>query len=236
MLDDNFVIGYEAFIKSFLHNNSWFDYDFVILDVGLSDNSRDVICSYYDKIKFIKPNKGNYRDVNFNKTHEKLRNTYYTLDVFNQTDYDRIVFIDMDTVVLDDISELFQFEGGFGAVKSYNAKFDELNDSINSGVFVVNKQYINERTYYDLIRVARPGYSMPDQKTINKFFRGKMEFFNKSYNVEKRMLHTKKYKHILDKIKILHFVSSKPWQQEKPNDIERSFGEFEKIWWNWYNF
>ena len=234
MLDDNFVIGYVAFIKSFLHFNHDFSDDFVIIDVGLSEESKEKIESYYQNVVYKQPNRDRYREVNMSKTADKLKSTYYTLDVFSYTEYDRIVFIDMDTIVLAPLDELFNCPEPFAAVKGYNAKLDELRGDINSGVFVVNKPRISEETYSDMIRYASRGHSMPDQKTINGVLRNKIAYFNKSYNVEKRMLHTRKYKRVLENIKILHFVASKPWEDVKPNAVEESYGEFEKIWWEWY--
>lgn len=236
MMDDNFLIGFKAFIKSFLYHNPWFDYEFLILDVGLSENSKAEIKEYYKNVLFRKIDYDKYREVNFERTNKKLQKTYYTLDVFNQCDFDRIVFIDMDTVVLADISFLFECPAGLAAVQAYDFKQDKMRQSINSGVFVVNREYINGDTYRRLIRIARRGYAMPDQKVINKFFNDKIDFLPKAYNVEKRMLHTQDFKDDLIDIKILHFVASKPWETDKPNELEASYGKFEKIWWVWNDF
>lgn len=233
-MDDDFVIGYIGFIKSFLHYNKWFDYDFIVFDLGISDENKKKMLSYYDKIQFRKIQKKNYSDVNMSGTQEKLKNTYYTLDVFLLSEYDRIVFLDMDLIVLGDISELFTDSCDFGACYGYNAKADELRTDFNSGVFSVSKKWLNKDTYKQLLRIIRKGFSMPDQKCLNRFFRGKTVFYDKIYNVEKRMLHSVKHKSTFKRAVILHFIAEKPWQKEKSNDIERSFGDVEKIWWEWY--
>jgi lipopolysaccharide biosynthesis glycosyltransferase len=237
ILNDDFVIAYIGFIKSFLYYNKWFDDDFVILDLKLSDESKKTIRSYYDKIVFQEPKYNRYKGINFDKTHERLKATYYTLDAFSLTDYDRVVALDMDVVVLADIQELFDRTEGFVAVKAFNSRLDRIMETINSGVFVVNKEYLDEGTYSSLLQIASRGHTMPDQKTINSFFKDKMAFANKSFNVEKRMINTKQYKYILEKIKILHYVGSKPWDREEDKpEHEKIYGKFEDIWHRWYNY
>ena len=235
LLNDSFLPGYVAFIKSLKKHHPEFDLDFIILDIGLSYESQETIIQYYDKIIFRKPRLKEYASVNMSRTDPRLQPTYYTLDAFCQTDYDRIIAIDMDVIVLGDISEVLNCDSDFAAVKAYNAKMDILREDINSGVFVVGKKYLNEETYQGLLQIAKRGHSMPDQKTINAYFFGKMDYFNKRFNVEKRMLHTQKYNKILEDIRILHFIALKPREDHGgAGEIENSFGEFEKLWWAEY--
>ena len=236
LMDNNFVIGYVGFIKSFLYFNPWFNLDIVVFDAGISSENKKYMRSFYPKIIFERIDKKAYSDVKMDKTHPKLQKTYYTLEAFRLIHYDRIVFMDMDIIVQGDIKELFECKHDFAACKSYNAKLDNFNNSINSGVFVVNKKYLDNHVYRQLIRIARKGFSMPDQRTINIFFRDEMKFLPKKYNVEKRMLHTKEHIDILESAVCIHYVASKPWEKEKPNDIEKSFKQLEDLWWKWYDY
>ncbi len=233
LLDDNFVTGYVAFMKSLLHYNPWFEHDLVILDVGLSNVGKDFVAKHYERVRFVKPNKRRYSDVDMSKTVDKLKATYYTLDAFIQTDFDRIVQFDMDMVVLGDISAVFECGAPIAACRAYNSKHDFLGDGCNAGLFVVNKPYLNEKTYADLLAIARRGHSMPEQKTMNIHFDGKWHWLPKIYNVEKRMMTTKKYKEVLENARVLHFVAEKPWQN-KTNAREASYEPLEKLWWKEY--
>lgn len=168
-------------------------------------------------------------------TADRLKATYYTLDVFSLVEYDRIVFLDMDIVVLADISALWEVNAQIAGCQVYNSGMDLLGQGINSGVFVINKPAISINTYKELLKLSAQALSMPDQKIINSHFQGKIEYLAKNYNVEKRMLHTKNLKAIKDNPKIIHFVASKPWEKDKPNEIEASFGEWESIWHSYYN-
>lgn len=239
MMDDNFMVAFRAFFKSFIYHNKGFldsGYHFVIIDVGLSSESKKEIREYYNLVIFRKPKKENYIDVNMEVTSGKLKNTYYTLDLFSYTDYDRIVFLDMDMIVFDNISELFKCNAPIAGVKCYDSKRDRLADAINAGVFVVNKMYLNDSTYENLIGIIKEGFQMPEQKTMNIYFKGILEYFNKSYNVEKRMLHTQKYKHILRNMKILHYVAKKPFQSmEGFPERESTYTILEDLWHYWNN-
>lgn len=235
LMDDNFIPGFKVFWKSFLYHNEWFNDPFVIFDCGLSDESKEILKNTYDKIEIRKINKENYKNINFTKTAKKLRNTYYTFEVFN-LEFDRIIFMDMDILVLGDMSEIFNCNDNIAGCKGYGAKKDMLSRSINSGVFVVNKKYLNEETYKGIINYSRLGFSMPDQHAINGYFAEDIKYLNKRYNVEKRMLHTKRYAKFRDPrcITCLHFVAWKPWQDKTlaPNR-EKKYTTFEKLWHEW---
>ena len=165
-------------------------------------------------------------------TADRLKVTFYKLDTFSLYEYDRVVFIDVDTVVLGDLSELFNCPAPIAAVKGYSEKTDSLRADVNAGVFVVNHQYLNEQTYNALLEIEKKGFSMPEQKTMNIYFSGKMAYFNKSYNVEKRMEHTKNFKHILEKAKIIHYIAGKPWDENDPE--KGKYPKMETIWREWY--
>ena len=234
LLDDNFVIAFEGFWKSFIYHNKWFNYDFVIIDNGLSPHSKNKIISYYENTKFVSINKDNYDQTNFSRTHESLRATFYTFELF-KLKYDRIVFMDMDLTVLADIKELFECDEGFAACKAYSAPQDRIIDTMfNSGVFVVQKKYLTMEIYNQCLRRSRHGCSMPDQRILNNIFRDIVYHLPKYLNVEKRMMLSRCEPHMIDEAKILHWVAEKPWN-EKIKKSEEIFEELEKIWWHYYN-
>ena len=224
MLDENFVIGFDVMMKSLKANNPWFDLPVVVIDLGLTEMTKARLRSEH-RIEFRAPKRKNYAAVNFSKTAERLRSTYYKLDVFSYDDFDRIVFIDSDVVITGDIAELFACDKPFAAVRGYNAREDQLRADINSGVFVVNKPALGGE-YKALLRIAERGFSMPDQKAINLCFAGRIHHLPKMYNVEKRMIATKRFQAALAGARIVHFVASKPWDSEK----EPGFEDLEKIW------
>ena len=235
LMDDGFMISYRGFWQSLIYHNPWFTWDFVVLDNGLSEENKREIKRNHKNTFIKKIDKKAYCDVKFKKTHPKLQATYYTFDAFACGAYDRIVFMDMDITILGDIKDLFKCSYGFAACRAYNAKTDTLTDRFNSGVFVVQKEYLTNSVYRSLINISKRGFSMPDQRTLNSYFKDNVHWLPKKYNVEKRMMNTKNHTDIWDEKVCLHWVANKPWDKEKDNDIERSFVDLEKIWWKYYN-
>lgn len=233
VLDDRFLIGYTAFIKSLLFYNEWFAHDLVVLDGGLSAGAREVVMRHYSRVRFVRPNKKRYSDVNMEQTADRLKSAYFKLDAFALRDYDRVVQFDMDMVVLGDVSEVFNCDAPIAACRAYNGKLDILADTCNSGMFVINTPYLNDDTYAGLLAAARRGYSTADQKTLNAYFAGRWHWLPKVYNVEKRMMTTKKFKDDLKNARVLHYVADKPWQQ-KTSAREAEYEPLEKLWWDAY--
>lgn len=235
LIDDNFIIAYEVFIKSLLKHNPWFDHTIVFLDCGLSNDSKKKILSKYKKVKFEHVRIENYRSINMAKTAKHLRKTYYTFEAF-RLPYDRIVFMDMDLLITGDISEIFDCDKPIAGCKTYSPHQDCLTGTINTGVFVINHQLINMATCKRLIRYCRNGYSMPDQHGINRFFRNQISYLPKKYNVEKRMYKATRdeMKKILEDVRVIHYVAKKPWQKSNA-PIDQGFEEVEKLWWDCYN-
>lgn len=231
MLNDDFVIGYRVMMYSLLSNNKWFDLPVVIINDGLSQRSTVEVKSLYDNVIFKDINRRMYADVNFEMTAPRLRSTYYKLDTFSYDEFDRLVFLDVDMVILRDIKPLFDCFQPFTAVRGYDPARDCLRNDINSGVFVVNKPFIGVSTYTDLIGIAKEGHRMPDQTTVNRYFRNKIHYLEKSFNVEKRMQYSSVYRHIYLNARILHFVGEKPWQP-KTSQKEEQYKDAERKWWN----
>lgn len=235
LLNRAMMKGFIVFITSFLINNPWFfgtGDDLVILDIDLTETDKEKIRKIFSNVIFKRVQFDNYKSVNFGATKERLVPTYYKLDMFSLYDYSHVVFIDVDTVVIGDISELFSTPVHFiGGVKAYAEKKDKLRGDINSGVVIIDNSCLNETTYKRLINVSNVGYSMPDQKTINLFFKNRIDFFNKMYNVEKRMERTRRYKHIIKSMKIVHYVAGKPWENDDPE--KGKYPMMEKIWYDW---
>lgn len=240
MLSKDFIPGYVGFIKSLLANNPWFDLPIVIMDIDLTSEDKALCNSYYDNIFYKKLLKENYEGVNWRKTKPWLWNTYYTLDIFSYHEYNRLVFIDTDTLVLGDIKYLFEIElkNAVGGVQCYQYSRDNLTNNINAGVIVLNLNKL-KGVYSEIVEFSKQGFPYPEQDAINLYFKNQIDFLHKVYNVEKRMLFSSNYPFDIDKIKILHFVSLKPWQQRVNKRLllkeREDYKELEKVWWEYYN-
>jgi lipopolysaccharide biosynthesis glycosyltransferase len=234
MLNEPFIKGFKAMINSLIRFNPWFNFPILILDCGLTEKSKEELSKKYSSIEFYAIEKKNYEKVKFECTLPKLRDTYYKLEIFSFYDWDRLVFIDSDVIILGDIKVLFECNEPFSAVKGYDSNNDIMRREFNSGVFTINKSVINEVVYKQLINLAEIGHKMPDQRTLNIYFKKRINFLDKIYNVEKRMLYTKNFKDKLMNARILHFVGEKPWQK-KTNIVEEQYATLERKWFEYYH-
>lgn len=231
MVDDDFYPGFRAFIISFLKHNLFFEDDLVIIDAGLSQETKEKIQRYYSRIVFKSPNKDMYKNVSLPLVKKQLQKTIYKLEIFSYSEYDRIVFIDSDCLVLGDISRLFNEESPIAAVPAFLRSKGILNE-INSGVIVINKPIINSGMHLELIKnMVHEGIVLPDQQAINKHFDGRITRLPKEFNVEKRYSDIKlgSYDATFDNgkpIKILHYVGEKPWYKTRTEVAYQSLYDF----------
>jgi lipopolysaccharide biosynthesis glycosyltransferase len=233
-LNQNFMIAFKPFMRSFLKHNQWFNLKFFILDLDLDEVDRKECLKEYDKIEFIKPKYDNYKNVNFYVTADKLKSTYYKLDAFSLYNY-RVISIDLDMIITGSMKEVFNCDSEFAACRSYRINEDRLGDDINSGLFVANN--LTEKKYNCLLKIAERGHKMPDQATINIYHKGvEIQHLPKKYNCEKRMWisENEEIKDIIKDYVVVHYVGQKPWELIK-RDHESKYENLEKIWWEYFN-
>ena len=250
MIDDNFVVAFKGFIKSLLKYNPNFNYTIRLIDAGINEYNKQVCKKYYKNIEFVKPKKENYKGLILDITPVELKSTYYKLDIFSYDDIDRLIFIDLDTLILGNISYLFNLTAPISGCLGYNVKGDRLRKDINSGVIVLNKPLISEKIYTEILQLVhkKQGFSMPDQKAIKFYFKDNINNINKIYNCEKRLWKGTNYKIAFNStknliyysdstseaVKILHYVAGKPWQDKK-DEFDKGYEDLEKLWWEYYN-
>jgi lipopolysaccharide biosynthesis glycosyltransferase len=240
MVDNSFVPGAEGFFKSLLDKDPNFSYGFILLNNGLNSENILKLKSMYSDIIFKSIRKELY-DFPYNSTIDKLRATYYKLEIFDpsnfEDDLDRLVFIDMDILVngsLDYLAKVDLKDKPIGACRQYNSIQDSLKDEINSGVLVIDLKNLPSETFYNVLERAKEGAHLPDQEIINREFVDNENCFylDKRYNIEKRMVLSSNLKKIYDKFVCLHFVSTKPWDSESRK--ENVFKDAYKRWWSMF--
>ncbi len=158
-------------------------------------------------------------------------------------DMDRIVWIDADTIILNDLTEFYyqDFEDAYiiacpdkctdtayGAMLKKNLGLPEEYKYFNSGVIVFNLPLLRRETKIEDIKAC--AYSLkeklkyPDQDILNVFYKDKVKYAEPYYNWQVR--HGNKVTEAEKRnIRILHFVGHrKPWR------IKYS-GKHAFLWW-----
>ena len=239
--DDNYIPYLDIAIASLIDNASKdYKYRIIILNTGLQQNNIDKIMQnqrddftidFVDISKEVESIKARFKNVyHFSVV------TYYRLfiaSLFPQ--YDKIVYLDCDLVVLGDVSELYNTDLGgniFGAApeqfvqntpefRLYAEKALGVCPSnyVNAGVLVIDLEQFRkhqiEEKFVDLITKYDFDLLDPDQAYLNYLCYNKIHVLPSGWNKEPIQLPCE------GKMNIVHYaLYKKPWQYDDVQDGE----------------
>jgi lipopolysaccharide biosynthesis glycosyltransferase len=176
------------------------------------------------------------------------REVFYKLEVFKPRGFDRIVYLDCDTLVVGDISPLWDpaqyADRCFYAVREQASMgvAPSLFGKFNTGVMVINPPLLADSTYDRMLEIARGGasYDGGDQGVVHEYLRESGDAIagdlDASYNVLVRAKKEGDWDAFKDRLKVLHFVNGlKPWSEDHHHDW--LFDEdFKRLWDEAYRF
>jgi len=234
-VNDEFVIGYETMLYSFYKHNNWFNGDILVIHDEnyniLSKESQKELLLKFPNIKFLKINTSKY--INFIK--KKYIPQLIKFEIFGLTNYDKVLYIDSDTLVLSNIFELFDrnedlicFTNESHLVKDkeiWNNIFDgSKNTYINNGVIFINKNMLNKSHIDGMLNLAykynksSAHYNeYPDQDIMQEYFienNIEVTLGPNIYNTINRVFYGNNKK--VSNEKIIHYIIKKPWNSNEP--------------------
>lgn len=146
---------------------------------------------------------------------------YAKMHLWGLTQYNRIVYLDADTMVVGDIEDLFSRELPAGPVPKGNSKnamhkgvlavHDRFAGIFNSGVMVLepSKQTIDQMLS---VYMETPSYNMGDQGFLNMFWKDAHAFLEGKYNYFTWLALSTWGKSILKDRRVVHYTAEvKPW-------------------------
>jgi lipopolysaccharide biosynthesis glycosyltransferase len=235
VLNDRFVQYFEVLLRSLLLHNPWFHVPITIFHSKnlspLSGDNQHVIQRIYPDVYYKEVEEHRYQHFHA-RTPSHLLPALFTLECFNLTNFQHIVFLDSDMLCLGDISELFTTIVDFGACPGgRNRSFKESlagscrrRVAINSGMLVIGGRYINDRTYQALFRCQSGQFA--DQSILNEFFRfQKVYFFHHRYNYHAQFFWNNAERN--NDVRLLHFAGIKPLDQPELDQM--------RIWFEYRN-
>lgn len=241
-LNSNYLIHLCVMLKSLMVSNPNGNFDLYVAHSSLTDEDFAKIDKSIDTdrvtVHSIEVDPELLKDAPMLKRTSK--ETYYRLLI---TDYlpeavDRILYIDPDTVVINDMSEFYNinFNGNVLAAASHTDFFREFFNKIrfhypkghryfNAGVIMFNvkkmRELITTKDIFDYIRKYEKWLFLADQDVLNGMFNAKTLFVDECiYNLDEKTVSFNKNKVVdLDWVRknavIVHFNGVyKPW---KPN-------------------
>lgn len=149
------------------------------------------------------------------------KNTCTKFQIWSLIQFDKVVYLDADMIVLQNIDELFEKPHMSACIDAEGLDFFDDNH-FNSGLFVCEP---NLDQYYQILDFCKQilnssfeeGYT--DQVILNKFFK----HWPKQSNLHLQYYYNYLAPHIIDKedflakAKVVHFVGQKPWEEDWKN-------------------
>lgn len=234
LASDNYLDGCLVLNENLKHLNARYGL-LCLINEEISSDTRKVLDDF--GIEYKELEKVNY-DVDYDGfVQPYFKHTFNKLSVFNLTEYSKIVYLDLDLLILENVDDLFDYSG------LAMAKDEPFTELYNSGVMVIEP---NEDDYKGLISTMKEKMNdqakIGDQNIINEYFSGKINNLPQSYNLMRRIfgdttsteldvwdeeveVHNvwKWDKDVKDK-KILHYIiNPKPFQIDHPYDEKYTF-------------
>ncbi|MGY0069362.1 glycosyltransferase [Streptomyces sp. QTS137] len=223
-VDENYLPGFLALLRSLALSNPGVCEDFVVLHDDLRPGSIARIRALHPRIVLRRVNTGHYDTYKKGDQDNYLvRKAYFILDVFRLREYDTIITLDTDMVVLRDLGELLRLREGLAAVP----QFFYGQHKLNSGLLVIQREYLSDAFCAKLDATGRSGdYELDkhDQGILNSVLDGDFVRLDARYNFVKRRLSGDLP--VPEDTAILHFTGRhKPWQGG-----EAGYGQAEDRW------
>lgn len=189
--DNNYFPGACVLLYSLLKQiPNFLSYDVKVI---CSDTIAPLRDEYKAYLKKIVPNIlfENVMEVEYTNATTKVpdhKPAFLTLNLFKQYEWDKVVFMDADTLCYRDFSELLKMSRGFmGAVHPLHDReaidtslpkdavtwnrFSGSRDEINTGFLIVDRKYLNEFVYKQLLSsIPQNTTFLADQPIINRYF------------------------------------------------------------------
>ncbi len=210
-VDENYLPGFLVLLRSLALSNPGVCEDFVVLYDDLRPGSIAKIRDLHPRIVLRRVNAEHYDSYKKGDQDNYLvRKAYFILDVFRLREYDTVITLDTDMVVLGDLGELLRLREGLAAV----SQFFYGQHKLNSGLLVIQREYLSDAFCAKLDATGRSGdYELDkhDQGILNAVLDGDFVRLDPRYNFVKRRLSGDLP--VPEDTAILHFTGRhKPWQ------------------------
>jgi hypothetical protein len=170
------------------------------------------------------------------------RETLYKLELFALRGFERVVYLDCDTLVLDDVSALWDPDQFADADLYAVHESREMGSGsmalgkVTTGVLVLNQPLFSPDVHRRMIEIAdsRASYYGADQGVLHVLLEESPQLrvgaLDPAYNVMVGWKKLGRWEQIEDRIRILHFVNCfKPWSPYHAHDPLFD-AEFKRLW------
>ena len=234
---NDYLNGCLVLNENLKHLNSQYEL-LCLINEEITEETKNVLD--YFNIKYKTINKINY-DVDYEGfVQPYFKNTFDKLSIFKLTEYEKLVYLDLDLLLLQNIDDLFCYNG---IAMARDFPFSNLH---NSGVMVIepdkndydglmklmvekmnnqeqlgDQDIINE--YFDVIHTLPQSYNLM-RRITEELETSKLPIWNDKLDIYKVNVHAKS-----DDAKILHYIIN-----PKPFSINHPYNEKESYLYTYY--
>ncbi|ODV79307.1 glycosyltransferase family 8 protein [Suhomyces tanzawaensis NRRL Y-17324] len=244
LTDESYLAGALTLAAALRHHGTIHKLVILLTHEALSSDSIDLVHEAYDEIVPIDESliQAPLEGVLSKLGRAELSVTYSKFLLWNQTQYDQLIYLDSDTLPLTNLDELFVEYSGASANQIVASPDSGWPDIFNSGVLVLKP---STTVFEDLLASATTTESFDgaDQGLLNEFFNvasaGKnwirLPFlYNVTPNLGQHYQYLPAFTRFFKDIKLLHFFGKvKPWHLR--DIVSSDTANFHHLWWALFN-
>ena len=234
--DDSYIFGIILLQKSLKDVNSKYP-----LEVLVTSNVSKPILKILDQLELhytiITPVK-NQTMIDYNNKINQLfsRNWVYTLskfEIFNLIQFNKIVFLDADIMILKNIDHVFEYPHLTSALDGEYFNIWPNEPHFNAGILVIEPNTEEYNKLKEFSEQAIQDWNKPtciaDQEILNLYYKDWVEkpelHLNKYYDVFGPYIEEEYVEDIKENAYFIHFIGRKPWRAfNKPR--EETYSEY----------
>lgn len=230
--DDSYVYGVILLNETLKRTNAQYPL-MVLVTPNVTKPILNILNQLNLKYKIIAPLYNN-KIIQFNRRSnpEMAKIWYYCLskfEIFNMTDYDKLLFLDADIMILKNLDHLFEYPHMTSALDG--EYFDLWPDwpHFNSGIMIVepNKEEYKKIVDFainDAINQWTEPTCIADQEILNMYYKdwvNKSELhLNKYYDIFAPYIQEEQIADVDENCYFIHYVGRKPWRAFMKNPTE----------------
>jgi lipopolysaccharide biosynthesis glycosyltransferase len=239
---ENYFQWTMTMLYSFKKSNPWFNGDIVVICKDLPARMISDL-HLFEHVKIIEPSQVLLNQIDklaeVVPKFKEISARFFSLEIFRFENYQKVLFLDSDMIVVKSIEEIFRLPDLFYASAQlcfYKGKgrnsstfvaeiksednTDILENTVNTGFMLLDEELLKQNHYRSLIELITPetwrrnNFTYTDELIINQYFSGKISLLDTRYNYRARAARIIREKEDLafEDAKIIHFYSKfKPW-------------------------
>ena len=210
----------------------------LVVEGTLSEHRRAVPMKHFDRIHHVLVFADMHVGVNnLNESNTRFQGDFAKLYLWTLTQYDSVVVVDADTLILKNVDELHAIPGFVASRdRDYNLGGLDSSDLFNSGVLKLrpNKKMFNKMVH--MWKSSKIYLGAGEQSLLNKFFHRRWTGVRNVYNVLACCLainHPDNDKYLRRHTRIVHFTrTTKPWEINLSN-IDANTVRGHQLYFHW---